>query len=153
MTILLCGKDPRGPFDFDVGRIRASQLIICVQDFPLICNVMVSSYWLTCAEAAASSMSLAIMRYCYQFGIGSRLLRGVIVSGIQNSIPPPLHPSTIVSYENEKLWKRLNVADDGHAYLILLDKDGRIRWIISTALSSAAYKDLKSKIQESAQGL
>lgn len=78
-----------------------------------------------------------------------RLLRGVIVSGIKNSIPPPLHTSTIVSYENEELWKqRLNVADDGHAYVILLDKDGRIRWINSTTFSSAAYKELKGKIQE-----
>lgn len=78
-----------------------------------------------------------------------RLLRGVIVSGIKNSIPPPLHPSTIVSYENEELWKQhLNVADDSHAYVILLDKDGRIRWMSSGSFSGAEYKELKAQIEK-----
>ena len=78
-----------------------------------------------------------------------RLLRGVIVSGIKNGIPPSLHSSTIVSYENEKLWKqRLGVADDSHAYVLLLGQDGSIRWMNSSAFSDNQYKELKIKIQD-----
>lgn len=78
-----------------------------------------------------------------------RLLRGVIVSGIKNGIPPSLHSSTIVSYENEKLWKRrLGVGDDSHAYVVLVGQDGRIRWMNAAALSDTQYKELKAKIQE-----
>ena len=78
-----------------------------------------------------------------------RLLRSVIVSGIKSSIPPPLHTSTIVSYEDEKLWKqRLNVADDGRAYVVLLGRDGHSLWMSSGGFSDAEYKQLKAKIEK-----
>lgn len=78
-----------------------------------------------------------------------RLLRGVIVSGIKNSIPPSLHSRTIVSYENEQLWKeRLGVANDSHAYVLLLGQDGSIRWMNSGAFSDTQYKELTTKIQD-----
>ena len=78
-----------------------------------------------------------------------RLLRGIIVSRLKNDMPPPLRGSTIVSYENEKLWKqRLRVADDSHAYVVLFGPDGRIRWMNSRALGDTEYKELKTKIHE-----
>ncbi len=81
-----------------------------------------------------------------------RLLRGVIVSKLKSDMPPSLHESTIVSYENEQLWKqRLNVANDSHAYVILLGQDGRIRWRNSGAFNNAEYEELKTKIQEQFQ--
>ena len=81
-----------------------------------------------------------------------RLLRGVIVSGIKNDMPPPLHTSTIVSYEDETLWKqRLDVVNDRRAYAILLGQDGRISWKNSGALNNAENKELKTKVQEQFQ--
>lgn len=81
-----------------------------------------------------------------------RLLRGVIVSRLKNDMPPPLHTSTIVSYEDETLWKqRLDVVNDRRAYVILLGQDGRIRWKNSGALNNAEYKELKTKVQEQFQ--
>ncbi len=78
-----------------------------------------------------------------------RLLRGFIVSGIKNDMPPSLHGSTIVSYEEEKLWKqRLAVTDDSHAYVLLLGQESRIFWMNSGAYSSVEYKELKTRIQE-----
>jgi len=77
-----------------------------------------------------------------------RLLRGVILSGIKNGIPTSLHGSTIVSYEDEKLWKqRLAINNDNHAYVLLLGQDGRIRWMSSGVFSDAEYNELKTKIQ------
>ena len=81
-----------------------------------------------------------------------RLLRGVILSGIKNGIPTSLHGSTIVSYKDEKLWKqRLAIANDNHAYVLLLGQDGRIRGMSSGGFSEAKYDELKTKIQEQFQ--
>lgn len=78
-----------------------------------------------------------------------RLLRGVIVSGIKNDMPSSLHSRTIVSYEDEKLWKqRLAVADDSHAYILLLEPHGHIRWRNAGAFSDTESTALKNKIQE-----
>lgn len=81
-----------------------------------------------------------------------RLLRGFIVSRLKNVMPPSLQSTTIVSYENEKLWKqRLGVADDSHAYVVILGPDGRIRWMNSGALSDTEYKELKTNIGKQLQ--
>ena len=73
-----------------------------------------------------------------------RILRGLIVSKLKKEMPV-----AIVSYENEKLWKqRLGVADDSHAYVVLLKPDGKILWMNSGAFSDAEYKDLKTNIQK-----
>lgn len=82
----------------------------------------------------------------------SRLLRGVIVSRLKKDMPPTLRTSTIVSNENEDLWKeRLRVADDSHAYVVLLGQDGKIRWMNSGALSDTQYKALKTETQKQFQ--
>jgi ATP10 protein len=78
-----------------------------------------------------------------------RLLRGVIVSRLKNDMPPSLHNSTIVSYEDEKLWKQhLDVLNDSRAYVVLLGQDGRIRWMSSGGFSDAEYEQLKAKIEK-----
>ncbi len=81
-----------------------------------------------------------------------RLLRGIIVSELKRSMPPAIRDRTIVSYQNEELWKqRLAVADDKHADVLLLASDGRMRWRNSAAFSDAEYTDLKNKVQEQLQ--
>lgn len=78
-----------------------------------------------------------------------RLLRGIIVSRLKNDMPLPLRNSTIVSYQDENLWKqRLDVADDSRAYVVLLGRDERIRWVNSGDFSDAEYKQLKAEIEK-----
>lgn len=78
-----------------------------------------------------------------------RLLRGVIVSRLKNDMPPSLHNNTIVSYEDEKLWKQhLDVPNDNRAYVVLLEQDGHIRWMSSGGFSYAEYKQLRAKIEK-----
>lgn len=81
-----------------------------------------------------------------------RLLRGIIVSQLKNNMPASMRDRTIVSYQNEGLWKqRLGVADDSHAYVLLLGLDGHIRWRNSDAFGDAEYTELKNKVQEQLQ--
>jgi len=81
-----------------------------------------------------------------------RLLRGIIVSELKRSMPPAMRDRTIVSYQNEELWKqRLAVADDRHADVLLLESDSRMRWRNSSAFSDAEYTELKHKVQEQLQ--
>lgn len=78
-----------------------------------------------------------------------RLLRGVIVSELNRTMPLSMRGETIVSYQNEDLWKqRLVVTDDSRAYVFLLDPSGHIRWRNSGGLSEAEYKGLKDAMLE-----
>lgn len=81
-----------------------------------------------------------------------RLLRGIIVSELKKNMPPSMRDRTMVSYQNEELWKqRLAMADDSHAFVLLLGPDRRLRWRNSGAFSDAEYTELKNKVQEQLQ--
>jgi hypothetical protein len=76
-----------------------------------------------------------------------RLLRGIIVSELKSNLPPSMRDRTIVSYQNEDLWKqRLAVANDSHAYVLLLGPDGHMRWRNSGAFSDGEYTELKKRV-------
>ncbi len=75
------------------------------------------------------------------------LLRGMVVAGIKSSMPSALQDRTIVSYQDEALWKqRLNVTDDGHVCVVLAGTNGHIHWISSGAFSEAEYRRFKNKV-------
>ncbi|MGA3372329.1 MAG: hypothetical protein ABSC48_11285 [Terracidiphilus sp.] len=81
-----------------------------------------------------------------------RFIRGFIVSGIRKDMPASLQSGAIVSYENEKLWKqRLAVTDDKHAYVLLLGRDSRIRWMNPGGFGDADYRKLATEIQKQIQ--
>jgi hypothetical protein len=47
-----------------------------------------------------------------------------------------MRDTTIVSYQNEDVWKqRLAVADESHAYVLVLGPDGHLRWRNSGAFN------------------
>jgi hypothetical protein len=76
-----------------------------------------------------------------------RLLRGIIVSKLKNNMPPSMRDRTVVSYQNEEVWKRrLALADDSRAYVLLLGSDGHIRWRNSGAFSDGEYTELKKRV-------
>lgn len=59
---------------------------------------------------------------------------------------------TVVSYQNEEVWKRrLAVADDSRAYVLLLGPDGHMHWRNSSGFSDAEYRELNNKVQEQLQ--
>lgn len=76
-----------------------------------------------------------------------KLFRGMAVSGIRSSMPPPLQDRTIVLYKDEELWKgRLAVSDDQRAYVVLLGPDDHLVWSNSSAFSDSQYEELKNAL-------
>lgn len=73
-----------------------------------------------------------------------KLFRGMAVSGIKSGLPKPLWDRTLLLYKDEDLWKqRLAVASDKHAYLVVLDGEGRVQWMSNGAFNEAEYGELK----------
>ena len=76
-----------------------------------------------------------------------KLFRGMAVSGMKGGIPKAQWDASIVLYRDEALWKsRLGVTHDKHAYVVVLDGDGRIRWMSTDAFSEAGYAELKKEL-------
>lgn len=78
-----------------------------------------------------------------------RLFRGMAISGIKSDMPRALWDKTILVYKDEAAWKkRLAVSSDKHAYVLLLDGEGRARWMSSGAFTEAEYARLRKQILE-----
>lgn len=77
-----------------------------------------------------------------------RLLRGMILSDLRSDMPARMQNNTIVSYQDEDMWKRrLAAIDDGHAIVLLVGPDGCIRWRESSGFSDVSYKELNNVLR------
>jgi hypothetical protein len=82
-----------------------------------------------------------------------RLFRGMAVAGIKSSMPRTLWDRTVLMYKDEAVWKqRLAVANDKHAYLLLIDGEGRVRWTGSQPFSERAFTELKEALARASGG-
>jgi hypothetical protein len=75
-----------------------------------------------------------------------RLVRGMAVHGMKAGVPEDQRDHFIVIYHNEKELKQaagFDAPDD--AYVLLLDKDGGIRWRFHGPMGDAAVEQLKSQ--------
>jgi hypothetical protein len=78
-----------------------------------------------------------------------RLGRWFIDSGMRRATPKDLHGNVITVYGGTGPWKeRLAVADEKAAYLVLLDRDGMVRWIHSGMFDESAFTRLKSEVDQ-----
>lgn len=76
-------------------------------------------------------------------------IRGMVVSKIKSSMPRAEHAKTLIVYKDENLWKqRIGVSDDTHAYVLLLDKDGKLAWTSTRRFSEIDYTEVKRRICE-----
>ena len=76
-----------------------------------------------------------------------RLFRGIAASGIEKGMPTALHGHTVIASSDEALWKkRLAVSDLNRSYVILLDAEGRVRWLNASAFSDVEYRHLKEQL-------
>lgn len=77
-----------------------------------------------------------------------RLFRGVAVSSIKRSMPVSMQDRTVISYEDELIWKRrLDVSDGNRASVVLLGPDGHIRWISAGSFADLEYSRLREEIR------
>jgi hypothetical protein len=73
--------------------------------------------------------------------------RGMALSGIRSGLPPEFWDKTMLLYQDEALWKkRLSVITDEHSYVVLLDGEGRVRWVSSGPFTDANYAQLKETL-------
>jgi hypothetical protein len=76
-----------------------------------------------------------------------RLLRGMVSSSIKSGMPAALHDRSIRVFHGEAEWKRrLNVSNDGYAYLVVLDSDARVQAIKHGPFSEAAYNEISAAL-------
>ncbi|HEX4810035.1 MAG TPA: hypothetical protein VH325_13945 [Bryobacteraceae bacterium] len=76
-----------------------------------------------------------------------KLFRGMAVSGIKSGVPQALWDTTVLLYQDEALWKkRLAVTADDRCYIVLLDGEGRLRWVSPGPFSNSAYGRLKEAV-------
>lgn len=80
-----------------------------------------------------------------------RLIRAMVKSGIKSSTPAALYETTMLVYRDEDRWKTLlNVSDDRHAYVALVDSAGRLVKVFSAGFSDEDERRLKDLISRSA---
>lgn len=72
-----------------------------------------------------------------------RLFRGFVERGMRNGYPRALWDSTILVYSQNELWKgRVGYRERDGAYVIALDRDGRVRAIRPGAFNQDAFEQL-----------
>jgi hypothetical protein len=76
-------------------------------------------------------------------GNAARMGRWFIDSGMRRNTPRELHDRVLTVYGSTGAWKkRIGVTDDGFAYLILLDAEGRVAWLHSGLFDAARFDEL-----------
>jgi hypothetical protein len=80
-------------------------------------------------------------------GRGARLARWFIDRGMRRGTAPDLHEHVVTVYGGTGPWKeRLGVVDEDLAYLVLLDREGRIRWLHAGMFDESQLMDLRTAI-------
>jgi len=79
----------------------------------------------------------------------ARLGKWFIDSGMRKGTPPQLHENVITVYGGTDIWKsRVNFNEPKHAYLILLDKKGIVRWVFHGYFNEQDFPQLAAKVEE-----
>ncbi len=79
-----------------------------------------------------------------------RLFRPLAIRGIRSGMPVFLQARTMLLYRDESFWeRRLHVADESHASVILLGRGGQIRWITSGPFTDSLCAALERQIRAS----
>jgi hypothetical protein len=78
-----------------------------------------------------------------------RLGRWFIDSGMRRGTPKELHENVITVYGGTDPWKRrVGFNDPDIAYLILLDREGRVRWLHAGPLDEERFSSLAAVAAE-----
>lgn len=78
----------------------------------------------------------------------ARLAKPFITGGMRKQTEPRYRPNAVVVFGGTGPWKaRLGVGDERWAYLVLLDRDGIIRWRHAGSYDPAAAADLDAQVR------
>jgi hypothetical protein len=77
-----------------------------------------------------------------------RLAKPFITGGMRKETEPRYHANAVTVFGGIGPWKaRLGVGDDKLAYLVLLDRDGIVRWRFSGLFNPAAAAELDAQVR------
>jgi len=77
-------------------------------------------------------------------GMG-RLAKVFIDRGMRNATPKEMHENVITVYGGTGEWKaRVGVRDEDAAYLVLIDREGRVQWVRGSRYDERVFNDLKN---------
>lgn len=83
-----------------------------------------------------------------------RILRGLVLRKIRESIPAPAQPRFLPILDHEAEWKTLagfNTSDSPNsnaAYVLLVDPSGLAEWSTRGGATDAAYAELKRRVEQ-----
>ena len=76
------------------------------------------------------------------------LLRGLVVGGLKTGIPAALHDRTVKVFADDDPWRAgLGWQSASAAYLVLIDRAGRIRWLYAAACDGAGEQRLREQLR------
>ena len=79
----------------------------------------------------------------------ARLGKWFITSGMRKGTPKELHENVVTVYGGTDVWKkRVNFVEPNHAYLLLLDKKGMVRWVFHGFYVEKDFPPLAAKVEE-----
>ena len=80
-------------------------------------------------------------------GSGARLGRWFIDRGMRKNTPPELHGRVMTVYGGNDDWKaRVGFSAPDDAYLVLIDRQGNVRWLAHGAVSDARLQELSAAV-------
>jgi hypothetical protein len=80
-------------------------------------------------------------------GLG-RLAKPFITGGMRKETPAQYHGNSVVVFGGTGAWKaRLGVKDDRAAYVVILDRDGVVRWIAAGAIDDRRLAELDAQVR------
>lgn len=78
-------------------------------------------------------------------GVGARLAKPFIVGGMRDGTPRALHEQVLMTWGATREWKpRVGYRDPDHAYLLLLDREGRVAWSFAGPWDAATWPALEA---------
>jgi hypothetical protein len=79
----------------------------------------------------------------------AKMGRWFIDSGMRRGTPKTDHEHVVTVYSEAGEWKkRLDFKAPDAAYLVLLDKDGKVAWTFTGGYDAARYTELATKVKE-----
>ncbi len=136
----LSGRDARLPEDAN-GRVT-----LVMMGFTYASRKPVEA-WAGRVRPAFAALDRATFYEVPVIGGMARMGKWFIDSGMRRGTPKALHENVITVWGQTDAWKaRLGVtnATDEQAWLVLLDREGRVRWLYAGGLSDEAFTALMS---------
>lgn len=76
-----------------------------------------------------------------------RILRGMILRGMRSDMPKELQAQALVLYSDGDAWKkRLHFTSDKHAYVVVVEAGGKVKWMHHGVFEERKYEELKTAV-------